>query len=334
MAATKLFDQPMPLRCCYAGSLFRREEPQAGRKREFTQAGVELIGADTAEADAEVVALAIAVLEALALRDFQINLGQMAFFRALTEGLLADNLTSIREAIDHKDSARLSAALAQADLTRNRQRLLQRLPDLIGGPEVVDEARSLSPSLTQRAAAALERLCEVYRLLDAYGVAARVILDLSEVRGMDYYTGITFRGVAPGLGWPVVSGGRYDELIAQFGRPLAAVGFGLGIERALLVQSHLGVPTPSLAPHVLMHCCDQAACLGLVRALRQRGYHVEVDVLDLDAERLLEQARERGIPRVLRCAAGDWTLWDKSGERTVTEEELNREFGRIEEWDH
>jgi ATP phosphoribosyltransferase regulatory subunit len=334
MAATKLFDQPMPLRCCYAGSLFRREEPQAGRKREFTQAGVELIGADTAEADAEVVALAIAVLEALALRDFQINLGQMAFFRALTEGLPADNLTSIREAIDHKDSARLSAALARADLTRSRQRLLQRLPDLIGGPEVVDEARSLSPSLTQRAAAALERLCEVYRLLDAYGVAARVILDLSEVRGMDYYTGITFRGVAPGLGWPVVSGGRYDELIAQFGRPLAAVGFGLGIERALVVQSHLGVPAPSLAPHVLMHCCDQAACLGLVRALRQRGYHVEVDVLDLDAERLLEQARERGIPRVLRCAAGDWTLWDKGGERTVTEEELNREFGRIEEWDH
>ena len=336
MAATKLFDQPMPLRCCYAGILFRHEEPQAGRKREFTQAGVELIGADTAEADAEVVALSIAALEALALRDFQINLGQMAFFRALTDGLPAGNLTSIREAIDHKAHARLSSALAQAGLTGNRRSLLQRLPDLIGGPEVLDEARNLSASLTQRAAAeaALERLSEVYRLLDAYGVTDRVILDLSEVRGMDYYTGITFRGVAPGLGWPVISGGRYDELIAHFGRPLAAVGFGLGIERALLVQSHLGVPVPSLAPQVLMHCCDQAACLGLVRALRQRGCHVEVDVLGLDAERLHEQARKRGISRVLRCARGEWHLWDGSGERTVTKEELNQEFGRIEEWNH
>ncbi len=336
MAATKLFDQPMPLRCCYAGSLFRREEPQAGRKREFTQAGVELIGADTAEADAEVVALAIATLEALALRDFQINLGQMAFFRALTYGLPADNLASIREAIDHKDSARLSAALARASLTRNCQSLLQRLPDLIGGPEVLDEAQSLSASLTQRAtaAAALERLAEVYRLLDAYGVADRVILDLSEVRGMDYYTGITFRGVAPGLGWPVVSGGRYDELIAHFGRSLAAVGFGLGIERALLIQSHLGVPAPSLAPHVLLHCCDQAACLGLVQVLRQRGCHVEVDVLGLDAERLHQQARERGIPRVLRCARGEWYLWDGSGERIVTREGLIQELGRSEEWSH
>ena len=81
MAATKLFDQPMPLRCSYVGSLFRHEEPQAGRKREFTQAGVELIGADTPAADAEIVALAVAALEALRLRGFQINLGQMGFFR-------------------------------------------------------------------------------------------------------------------------------------------------------------------------------------------------------------------------------------------------------------
>jgi ATP phosphoribosyltransferase regulatory subunit len=334
MAATKLFDQPMPLRCCYAGSLFRREEPQAGRKREFTQAGVELIGADTAEADAEVVALAIASLEALALRDFQINLGQMAFFRALTAGLPAGHLTSIREAIDHKSSAGLSAASARANLTGNCQGLLERLPDLIGGPEVLDEARDLSARLSERAGAmeALERLSKVYRLLEAHGVADRVILDLSEVRGMDYYTGITFRGVAPGLGWAVVSGGRYDELIAHFGRPLAAVGFGLGIERALLVQSYLGVPVPSLAPHVLMHCCDHAACLALVRTLRQRGCHVEVDVLGLGVEGLHEQARERGIPRVLRCAGGKWHLWDRSGERTLTEEEVILECGRIEEW--
>lgn len=255
MVATKLFDQPMPLRYFYVGSLFRYEEPQAGRKREFTQAGVELIGADTPAADASVVALAIAALEALELRYFQVNLGQMAFFRALTDNLSADALDCIREAIDHKNSACLRDALTQAGVTGKQRDLLRRLPDLVGGPEVLDEARALSAGLARASGiiAAIERLAQVYRLLQAYGVADRVILDLGEVRGMDYYTGITFRGVAPGLGWPVISGGRYDDLIARFGRPLAAVGFGLGIERALLVQSQQG----SLSPHVLVRGCDQ-----------------------------------------------------------------------------
>jgi ATP phosphoribosyltransferase regulatory subunit len=324
MAATKLFDQPMPLRCFYVGSLFRHEEPQAGRKREFTQAGVELIGADTAEADAEVVALSIATLEALDLREFQVNLGQMAFFRALTDGLSGEILTHIRDAIDHKNSARLADALAQAGLSGDQDNLLMRMPNLIGGPEVLEEARHLSASLAQgtQATATLERLAKVYRLVQAYGAGERVILDLSEVRGMDYYTGITFRGVAPGLGWPVISGGRYDELIVHFGRPLAAVGFGLGIERALLVQSQQGAPVVSPAPHLLMHGCDHPACLALAQRLRQSGFRVEVDVLGLDRATLLDQARRRGIPRLLRCSGGGWYLWDEDGEWPLTEETL------------
>jgi ATP phosphoribosyltransferase regulatory subunit len=349
MAATKLFGQPMPLRCFYMGSLFRHEEPQAGRQREFTQAGAELIGADTPAADAEVVALAIAALEALKLDDFQINLGQMAFFRALTGDLPIEALGSIREAIDQKNSARLADALHQAGVTGAQRELLHRLPDLIGGTEVLDEARASSACLAGAAGAvaAIERLAQVYRLLQAYGVADRVILDLGEVRGMDYYTGITFRGVAPGLGWPIVSGGRYDELIAQFGRRLAAVGFGLGIERALLVQINQGSPSPSIAPHVLARGCDHPACLRLIARLRQRGCRVEIDVLELDETELADQARQRGAPRTLRCV-GDlvrlnlcvelrpesvdheaWLLTDERGERALTGAALLQE---AEKW--
>ena len=329
MAATKLFDQPMPLRCSYAGSLFRYEEPQAGRKREFTQAGIELIGADTAEADAEVVALAIAALEALDLRSYQVNLGQMAFFRTLTRGLPGETVVAIRDAIDHKNQARLLQALDRAGLTGDRARLLERLPALTGGPEMLGETRELAAGLGQDASSALERLSEVYRLLEAYGVTDRVILDLSEVRGMDYYTGITFRGVAPGLGWPVLSGGRYDELIAHFGRPLAAIGFGIGIERALLIQSHQGVPVPSPAPHLLVQGCDHATCLDLLRRLRETGCRVERDVLGTEGSALIDQARRRGIGRVLRCCGDAWTLWDGENERDMTEEDLLRE---VEGW--
>lgn len=325
MAATKLYDQPMPLRCFYMGSVFRFEEPQAGRKREFTQAGVELIGADTSDADAEVVALSVAALEALDLDGFQINLGQMAFFHALTAGLPALALHGIREAMDHKNMARLAQALAQAGVSGTQFQLLHRLPDLIGGVEVLGEARELSGKLAENVAAlsALDRLARVYDLLEAYGVAECVTVDLGEVRGMDYYTGITFRGVAPSLGWPVVSGGRYDNLITQFGRSMAAVGFGLGIERALLVRSHRGLP--AIEPHVLVHRCDDPACLVLAQRLRHLGCRVEVDVQGLDEAELAEQAQRRAVPRTLRCAGQAWLLADGEGERELTEAALLQE---------
>jgi ATP phosphoribosyltransferase regulatory subunit len=324
IAATKLFDQPMPLRCSYVGSLFRHEEPQAGRKREFTQAGVELVGADTPAADAEVVSLAIATLEALGLQEFQVNLGQMAFFRALTIGLPQAALPSIRQAVDEKNRARLLAALKAAGVTGDWRGLLVRLPSLVGGIEILEQARALSRHLPQRCelVAATGRLEETHHLLQAYGVANRVILDLGEVRGMDYYTGVTFRGVAPGLGWPLISGGRYDHLIEHFGRPLPAVGFGLGLERALLVQRRQGAVLPSVAPHALVGGCHHSACLALVQRLRLQGCRVEVDLWGLDTQGLLQQACQRGCPRALHCANDGWLLIDEEGERILTEAAL------------
>jgi ATP phosphoribosyltransferase regulatory subunit len=320
MVATKLFDQPMPLRCCYIGSLFRHEEPQAGRKREFTQAGIELVGAETAAADAEAVALCIAALEALDLHDFQVNLGQMAFFHAVTREIPLDRLLPIREAVDHKNGARLDEVLARASIVGAQRDMLRRLPDLVGGPETLAEARALASRLNRPAALkALDRLAEVHHLLGAFGASQRVILDLGEVRGMEYYTGITFRGVAPGLGWPIISGGRYDGLIAHFGRSLPAVGFGLGIERALLVQTRQAPPELPSGPQLLVNGCDHPICLARIQQLRQRGYSVEVDVLGLERNRLMDQARMRRIPYVLACTGDGWLLTGPEGEARVAE---------------
>jgi ATP phosphoribosyltransferase regulatory subunit len=307
IAATKLFDQPMPLRCFYLGSLFRHEEPQAGRQREFTQAGVELIGADTARADAEVVALALAALAALNVSQFQINLGQVAFFRALTEDLPRTVVDAVREAVDRKSGVQLEAALS--GVPARRRPLLRRLPDLVGGPEILAQARALCGELEQPQApqAALERLALVQEQLQAYGASEHVILDLGEVRGMDYYTGITFRGLIPGLGWPVISGGRYDHLIGRFGRPLAAVGFGLSIGRVLLARDTAGTGPPdaaALAADLLAHACVNPKCLALVAALRRQGCRVEVDVLGIDDAALAAEARARGIRHTLRCTGG------------------------------
>jgi ATP phosphoribosyltransferase regulatory subunit len=325
VVGSKFSDPVLPLRFFYMGSVFRYDEPQVGRQREFTQAGVELIGANTPVADAEVVALAVAALEALGIADFQINLGQMSLFRALTSDLSRGQVECIREATDHKNRSRLLAALDEAGVRGAVRQVLLHLPQLMGGIEVLEGPRALGGAVAEAA----ESLAQVYDLLQAHGVAERVILDLGEVRGMDYYTGITFRGVAHGLGWPVLSGGRYDELVGQFGKPLAAVGFGMGIERALLVQSDPANHAHSGSPHLLVHRCGHPECLAEIERLRRAGCRVEVDVLDRDEESLLSHARRQGTRHVLCCQSGGTyrLLAEGQADWSLTADQLMEEVG-------
>jgi len=216
--------------------------------------------------------------------------------------------------------------LDQAGLVGPRRSLLVHLPDLVGGPEALDEARVHDGEVGEAA----EWLLQVYQLLQAWQVAGRIILDLGEVRGTDYYTGVTFRGVAPGLGWPVLSGGRYDGLLAQFGRPLPAVGFGLGIERVLLVQARQNGAAPAQIPHLAVQGCAHPGCLALVQRLRQEGYRVEVDVLGGDEAEVRARAAGRGVGSRLSCReeGRSWLLSDGRGERPVSAPELLQEMRR------
>jgi len=319
VAATKMLADPLPLRCFYMGSVFRREEPQAGRQREFTQCGIELLGASTLEADAEVVALAAASLEALGISGYQINLSQTALFRGLTANFPAEAAVRVSEAIDRRSASELEQVLRMTDGPSAEKNLIRRLPELIGGPEVLEPALAIGGNVADAAAA----LARVYDLLDGFGIADRVILDLGEVRGMDYYTGITFRGVAPGLGWPLISGGRYDELVGQFGRPLAAVGFGLGLERALLAappSSDAGLSPPV----VVASPCPDRESMSLLDELRNRSYVVDVDVLGRDLPGLIDYAGSIDAQRVVAyCGISDeWTVWSDGRTATMSAGEL------------
>jgi ATP phosphoribosyltransferase regulatory subunit len=176
------------------------------------------------------------------------------------------------------------------------------IPGLSGGPEILDHARRLDRGA--EAAAALDNLAEVYGLLAAHGVAGRVTLDLGQVRGMDYYTGIAFEGFAAGMGFPVIGGGRYDNLIGQFGPALPAVGFALTIERALIALEREQPVSVSVAPDALVGACRHRGCLRWVSHMRTAGMRVEVDVLEREPAELIEYARQRGIGRVLVCEEG------------------------------
>ncbi|MEA3406699.1 MAG: ATP phosphoribosyltransferase regulatory subunit [Chloroflexota bacterium] len=297
VVSTKLYDQPLPLHLYYIGNVFRYEEPQAGRRREFTQAGIELVGADTAEADAEVLAVAIDALRAMNIAQFQINLGQVAFLRGiLSQETLSDSdLGRLEQAIQRQNDVELQRTLDELGIENEVARAIRALPRLCGDEGVLEETRTLCTNAASRRA--IDRLERVYELLCAEGVGDHVILDLGQVRSMAYYTGITFHGYVEGLGFALCRGGRYDGLIEHFGRAMPAVGFALGVERAMLVTE---IPV-EVTPDLVIEASDDPACRQLAAMARAKGLRVRMDVLGRHGEALQDYARAIGARRLICC---------------------------------
>ena len=322
VVGTRLYDQPMPLRLAYTGSVFRYEPPRAGRQHEFSQAGVELIGAPGTVADAEAVALASASLQAVGLPEFGITLGHVGFFRGLLAGLAPpEKLTArLQEAVARKAEAELAGLLAEMPgLPPVARQAVLTLSRLTGDARILDEAEAVCLNATMMNA--LADLRSVAALLETYGVSRFVTFDLAEVRDLGYYTGITFEGFAPGLGFGLISGGRYDDLIGHFGPPCPAVGWALTLDRLLLALEVQGIVQAEPRPDVLLAAPVRTGavlrgsagapgasdscqtCLGWAALARSRGLKVEVDPLGLDPEALWRAARARGIPRAA-CHTG------------------------------
>ncbi len=291
IVGTKLFDRTMPLRFYYVGSVFRYEEPQAGVRREFTQAGIELIGASTADADAESIALAMTALRNLGLDDFRFTLGNAAYLEAMLRELPTGDDAALREAIRRKNTPAIKTLLAPLDIPPAQKQALEQIPTLWGKSDILDRAINLNPA----AHAAIEHLRLVLDRLTQFGLAEHVTLDLAENRGMAYYTGILFEGFVRGLGFSLASGGRYDNLIAHFGPSIPAVGFAIGIERVLMALRARGAARASIAPEVVAQWCGDMSRLEEARA---SGRIVELDVLDRGEPELRAYARVRGAREV------------------------------------
>jgi ATP phosphoribosyltransferase regulatory subunit len=299
LVSTKLYDQTLPLRFFYIANVFRHEEPKASLRREFTQAGVELIGAGTPQADAEVIALAVTSLRAIGLQEFRLRLGAMDLLNALLAPLALSEtpLEQIKAALERKNESALYDALRQTSLSAELRRALAALPSLAGDATILARAQN-ECAVNANAQRAVERLRAVWNILDALDIADAVTLDLGMVRGMAYYTGIVFEGFARGIGFAILSGGRYDNLLAHFGRDLPACGFAIGVERALAALKLQGGDEVSLAPDIVAEMGSVRALAERVARARAQGKRVEWYVQDRAREQILAYARERGAARV------------------------------------
>ena len=276
IAAGRLAHRAAPIRLFYSGEVLRYEPPRAGRHDELFQMGLEHLGGERAGADAEVVAVAAECLEALGVRDGVVALGHVAVFNALVDAAGIDPAArpALRDRVDAKDASGVAAALAGSTAAPATEALIA-LTSLAGGVSVLDRAEEAVRAVPA-AAAAVAELRTLVDALVAAGLGERIAVDLGEVRGLDYYTGLVFRIFAPGLGFEVGSGGRYDGLLARFGRPLPAVGFMLGLDRvALLLERQGAVPAaaPAAAEVVgsLSGACQRRRAGARVRFVPEKG---------------------------------------------------------------
>ncbi|MGE4282529.1 MAG: ATP phosphoribosyltransferase regulatory subunit [Clostridia bacterium] len=232
--ATKYKEITPPIRLCYRGNAFRYDEPYQGAKqREFTQAGIELIGTNTPEADAEIIAITINALLASGLQEFQIDIGQVEFFKGLMDQaeLTDTEVEKLRMLIDNKDELGIEELISGYEIDVELKDTILSLPSLFGGVEVIEKVKVRATN--SKSLKALTNLQEVYNVLLDYGLEKYVSIDLGMVQSLNYYTGTIFKGFTHGLGFPVCSGGRYDGLINEFGKNLPAMGVAIGIDRLM-----------------------------------------------------------------------------------------------------
>ncbi len=232
VVATRYASAEPPFRLCYFGHAYRAAERGAGQPREFLQGGIELIGVPGAAGDAEVLATCISALDEAGLRRHRVGVGDGMLYTRLLEALAVPEELHLPliEALSRRNLAGLEARVRELPIAEADRELLVRLPEMRGGPEVLERAEG-------PVADALQELRDLYVELDQRGVAERVIFDLGLVRELGYYTGAVFEVYDPAVGFALGGGGRYDELIGRFGRSLPACGIALDVQRVHMAQA-------------------------------------------------------------------------------------------------
>lgn len=299
MAATKAQNASYPLRYLYTGSVFRVEQTQGARQREFTQSGIELIGSYSPAADAEVISAAMEAVMAVGIEDFSMEIGQIAFFNGLVAqaGLDAQSTEQLRERIDSKDSVGIKTITDKLNIDDSIKNLIIDLPYLFGGAEVFEKA--YVDGLNETSKLALDNLKRIYELLCLYGFEKYVSIDLAMLESIDYYTGSIFKCYTHGVGFPICAGGRYDNLMSEFGSPKGAVGAAIGINRLLSVLSDKETHDVSASLIYAEHNAEGIA-YDIAYNLRVNGCLAEMYIGDGTYKDAEEFSKSRNIGAMLR----------------------------------
>lgn len=302
IVATKMKDFIYPLKLSYVQNVFRIDEEQAGKKREFRQAGVELFGISSYKGDVEVIVTAIESLKNLGLEDFQIDIGQVKILKEVFENIDIDEEEKeiIIEFIENKNFIELEEYVEGLGLETNISKILIEIPRLFGTPREVLNALGKLP-LTAQMKEAVNELELICQSIDKLGLGQYISIDLGMVARLEYYTGIIFKGFTKSLGVVLLSGGRYNQLMENFGVNCPATGFAFLIDKitkALKLQDKLN--TPKIKHYLIVQSEElNENALGKVKDLRDQGNIVEISLLE-EKESIIAYGKRRKVDEIIR----------------------------------
>jgi len=307
LVATKLRNMPKPLKLFSVGSLYRYDEPQFGRFREFWQANYEIMGTSKPEADAEIITITNNLLQTLGLKNHYLKIGHMGVLRGVLskENVKEDQQNQVMQLLDKK---RWNEALATAQKLNVSQKGIETLKVLIETRG--KEPSKILPKIKQTvknyedAMGAAENLQEIIELTQNDGAKADVLIEAGFARGLEYYTGIIFEAYVPELereGLALGGGGRYDKLIELFGgEPTPAVGVAQGVDRIVLaIKKQTVSPRKGKQKRVMIIPIKKemrSKAFVLASVLREQKIIAEVDLMERRVSKALSDAARRGIP--------------------------------------
>lgn len=307
MLAGVFSEELKPLRLCYYGNVFRYEESHGGKEKEIFQAGCELAGTLSPDADAEIIALAAEALRKCEINEFKIVLGQVGYLEGLISSLkdiLGNSVSrewedSLRDAISKKDVDRIYAILTQSCVKEEIREGILNIPNLFGGEKVFEQALKISDNEESRKA--IENLKDIYSILCYYNLEDRILIDLCDIRGVNYYTGLFFEIFLPEVAYPVARGGRYDRLVGKFGKDIPSVGFAFDIEGIITAkearEEHF-IDYPIKYMIVGEEEYSREA-IRLASYLREKGNRVIIDLSKDDMDVSMRYARNNNIEKLI-----------------------------------
>lgn len=302
-AAKYFVDEDLPLRLSYVGNTFSNTSLLQGKLKETTQMGAELMGDDSVEADGEIIAMLIDALQQTGLKQFQVSVGEIDYFKGICEDLSLNKEQErvIRDYISNKNFFAVKEFLQSENITEEKIKVIMAIEDLFGSVDMLEEAENLSNHpLVQ---GAIERLKKLYDVLCAYNVEKYVSFDLGMLSSYQYYTGIIFKVYTIGIGDVVVKGGRYDKLLPYFGKNSPAIGFVIVIDDLMQALKRQKIEIPLKDKNLLIVYDGFGFKDALKEAKIHRDKGVNVQLMRFDAAKSTVDydayAKNHGINQVI-----------------------------------